>query len=63
MYRHQVETIGDAYIIASGCPMRTEFHAPFIAETALDMISAVQTVKNEAKSPPESLKIRIGKYL
>lgn len=47
-------------MIASGCPTRTEFHSPFIAEMALDMIESVQIVKDESKDPPESLRIRVG---
>ncbi|VDP71222.1 unnamed protein product [Schistosoma curassoni] len=48
-------------MIASGCPSRTDYHAPFIAEMALDMVESVQTVKDESKEPPESLRIRVGK--
>ncbi|VDP52912.1 unnamed protein product [Schistosoma mattheei] len=47
-------------MIASGCPSRTDYHAPFIAEMALDMVESVQTVKDESKEPPESLRIRVG---
>lgn len=49
-------------MIASGCPVRTKFHAPFIAEMALDMVSSVQEVKDISKDPPESLRIRVGKF-
>ena len=58
----KVETIGDAYMIASGCPTRTKYHAPFIAEMALDMVTSVQLVKDESKDPPESLRIRVGEF-
>ncbi|CAH8583584.1 unnamed protein product [Heterobilharzia americana] len=56
----EVETIGDAYMIASGCPTRTNYHGPFIAEMALDMVESVQNVKDESKDPPEGLRIRVG---
>ncbi|CAH8555485.1 unnamed protein product [Heterobilharzia americana] len=57
---YKVETIGDAYMIASGCPTRTNYHGPFIAEMALDMVESVQNVKDESKDPPEGLRIRVG---
>ncbi|KAF6779602.1 hypothetical protein AHF37_01775, partial [Paragonimus kellicotti] len=57
---HKVETIGDAYMIASGCPIRTKYHSALICEMALDMITSVQVVKDESKDPPESLRIRVG---
>lgn len=55
----QVETIGDAYMIVSGVPERSHYHAEHVADLALDMISAMPTLYDPSKSS-QHLKIRIG---
>ncbi|VEL33335.1 unnamed protein product [Protopolystoma xenopodis] len=59
----QVETIGDAYMIASGCPMRTKYHAPLISEMAFDMINSIKYVKDEKATTVENLRIRVVRSL
>ena len=56
----QVETIGDAYMIVSGLPMRNgNNHAAEIARTAMALLNAVRTFKIR-HIPQEQLKLRIG---
>ena len=40
-YIFQVETIGDAYMVASGVPEKTDHHASETAKMALDLLSKV----------------------
>lgn len=56
----QVETIGDAYMVASGLPVPNENrHAAEIANMALDILSAVGTFKMK-HMPDVPVRIRIG---
>ena len=56
----QVETIGDAYLVASGLPVpNVEKHATEIALMALDVLSAVMAFKIRHE-PERKLEIRIG---
>jgi len=56
----QVETIGDAYMLASGLPERNgNKHVVEIARTALALLNAVVTFKVPHKLE-ENLKLRIG---
>lgn len=56
---YKVETIGDAYMIVSGVPERSKYHAEHVADLALDMISAMPSLVDPSESFPH-LKIRIG---
>lgn len=55
---YKVETIGDAYMVAAGCPEECEDHATRIARLAIDMVHTAQTVKSPLDGEP--LRIRIG---
>ena len=56
----QVETIGDAYMVVSGLPIRNgPNHAREIARMAISILQAVKTFKIKHK-PGQQLKIRIG---
>jgi class 3 adenylate cyclase len=55
----KVETIGDAYMVASGLPMHNEHHAPEIADMSLDILAAVKIFKIRHR-PGKQLQIRIG---
>jgi len=58
----QVETIGDAYMVVSGLPVRNgNLHAREIARMSLALRSAVHsfTIKHR---PDDQLKLRIGMH-
>ena len=56
---YKVETIGDAYMLVGGLPVRDTHHAQQIADFALLVSTAVQAVKSPVDGTP--INIRIGK--
>ena len=57
----QVETIGDAYMVASGLPKPNgDKHVVEIATMAIDLLSAVYTDFKIRHQPGEKLSLRIG---
>ncbi|CAH1256862.1 GUCY1B3 [Branchiostoma lanceolatum] len=55
---YKVETIGDAYMVVSGAPEKTRFHAHYVADMALDMLRSMKHLQDP--STGETLQIRIG---
>eukprot|EP00057_Strongylocentrotus_purpuratus_P017815 XP_011672289.1 PREDICTED: speract receptor isoform X1 [Strongylocentrotus purpuratus] len=57
---YKVETIGDAYMLVSGLPIRNDNrHAAEIGSTALHLIDEVQKFKIRHR-PDDTLKLRVG---
>lgn len=57
----QVETIGDAYMVVSGLPIRNGHeHAGEISRMALHLVEAVQTDFKVRHQPDHQLKLRVG---
>ena len=54
-----METIGDAYMVASGLPQPNDHHASEIADMSLEMLAAVKKFKIRHR-PGKQLQIRIG---
>lgn len=60
LWRPQVETIGDAYMVVSGLPVRNgKLHGREIARMALALLGAVRTFRIRHR-PEHQLKLRIG---
>lgn len=54
-----METIGDAYMVVGGCPVRIPDHASQVATMALDLLH--QSGKFKLKHLPKTqLRLRIG---
>ena len=55
-----METIGDAYMVVSGVPERSKYHAEHVADLALNMIAAMPSLSDPSQKF-KHLRIRIGK--
>jgi len=55
----QVETIGDAYMVASGLPHVNTLHAAEVADMSLQLLAAVKSFTIRHR-PDTQLQIRIG---
>ncbi|XP_064635394.1 soluble guanylate cyclase 88E-like isoform X2 [Lineus longissimus] len=57
---YKVETIGDAYMVVSGAPTVTRFHAQYICDMALDMVLEMTSLADP--STGDHLSIRVGAH-
>lgn len=57
---YKVETVGDAYMVASGCPNYTDLHAEVIADFSLELVDTVEKKFIIRHKPEQKLKIRVG---
>merc|ERR1719219_2323433 len=55
---YKVETIGDAYLIVAGCPVKAANHAIKICDMAFDMMDGISMLKDPANG--EAIHMRIG---
>lgn len=56
----QVETIGDAYMVVSGAPEVTKYHALHTCDMALNMLESMSALRDP--STEGNMKIRVGQY-
>merc|ERR1719369_1522186 len=55
---YKVETIGDAYLIVAGCPVKAANHAIKICDMAFDMMDGISMLKDPATG--ENIYMRVG---
>lgn len=46
---YKVETIGDSYMVVSGAPVKEKNHADRVADMAMDMVDAMQAIRDPTK--------------
>ena len=54
---YKVETIGDAYMLVSGLPEKTEHHAKYAANIAMEMVQQIQKVRIPFLKEPLAVKL------
>ena len=57
----QVETVGDAYMVVSGCPIPNVEHAGQIASMALELLSHMAVFRIRHR-PDQQLQLRAGMH-
>ncbi|XP_013410650.1 soluble guanylate cyclase 88E isoform X3 [Lingula anatina] len=55
---YKVETIGDAYMVVAGAPIKTKYHAHHICNMAFDMLDAMSNLTDP--STGGNMRIRVG---
>ena len=55
---YKVETIGDAYLIVAGCPVKATNHALKICDMAFDMMDGISMLKDPGTG--KEVQMRIG---
>ena len=55
---YKVETIGDAYLIVAGCPVKATNHALKICDMAFDMMDGISMLKDPGTG--KEVEMRIG---
>ena len=55
---YKVETIGDAYLIVAGCPVKATNHALKICDMAFDMMDGISMLKDPGTG--KDVQMRIG---
>ena len=55
-----METIGDAYMVVSGAPVVSKFHAVYIADMAFDVMATMARLPDPSVQG-EHLKVRLGR--
>merc|ERR1719175_310012 len=55
---YKVETIGDAYLIVAGCPVKAANHAIKICDMAFDMMDGISMLKDPSNG--DDIQMRIG---
>ena len=55
---YKVETIGDAYLIVAGCPIKVQNHANKICDMAFDMMDSIKMLVDPGTG--KDVEMRIG---